>query len=173
MEVWMTTNQQPWVEALAAGVITAKTRTSKPVVPVGSTVLLHASKSRLWPQWKSLHNLLPLLPEKDPEKWGRGVIAAIGIVEAVGPSEEILTKKEAKMWDVREVFGEGTWSQWNSVADYTVRFRDVKRLEFPVPTRGFQAPFARAWPGLIDNVLQWNPKLYSKYFEHMDMKAFK
>jgi hypothetical protein len=155
-EVWQTTNQQPWVEALAAGVITAKTRSSFPRAPIGATVLLHASKARLWPDWKGLGYLLKRLPEKNPDKWDRGVISAIAVVEAVGWSDKILKESEYKFWDV--------YNTYNSVGYYTVRFKNIVRLTKPVATRGFQAPFCRARQTTVDAILRSNPEL-ERYFK--------
>lgn len=160
-EVWQTTNQQPWVEALAAGVITLKTRTSSPRVPVGATVLLHASKARLWPGYKGLTTLIEKLPEKRAEKWPRGVVSAIGIVKEVGWTMDLVDlKREINFWDVDEADGDC----WSSIASFGIRFQKVKRLKVPIAVRGFQAPFCRAPQTTIDAILRFNPELES-YFK--------
>ncbi len=151
--VWITTNHQPWVEALAAGLITAKTRTSRPVVKPGAVVLLHASKSRLWRFWDGL----TWTKDLDSKAWERGAVVAIARVANVGPSEEILTEKEYKFWDV---YQNGKFF-YNSVAEFSVRFKDIVRLKNPVYCRGFQAPFVHAKPATVSAVVSANPKLES------------
>lgn len=151
-EIWQTTNQQPWVEALALNLITAKTRTSFPTVPIGATVLLHTSKSKLWPYWRGLKWTKNL----DHTKWEMGKIIAIARVQKKGPSIEVLTREEEKFWDVYHDSGK---FYYNSVADFAVRFSLIKRLNVPVEAKGFQAPFARAKKEVIERVLKANPDL--------------
>ena len=156
-EIWQTTNLQPWVEAIACGLITCKTRTSRPTVPVGAVVFLHSSKSRLWPWWKHLSWTKDL----NPKTWERGKIVAIARVENVGRSVDVMTKKESHFWDVRMDSDPMTFTEWNCVADYTVRFKDIVRLKIPVAVQGFQAPFAHAKQKTIVKVLKANPELKS------------
>lgn len=156
--IYQTTNQQPWVEALAAGLITAKTRIAEPHVPVGATVFLHASKSRLWKDWPGLE----WTKDMDMKKLDRGTIVAVATVEAVGPSDQILTKAEKKFWDVRYPYGAGTTLGYNSVAPWTVRFTNIQRLKTPVAVKGMLAPFARAKEDTIKMVLDANPELKSR-----------
>lgn len=147
-EIWQTTNQQPWVYALTEGLITCKTRTSAPCVPVGVMVFLHASKARLWPGWKNL----PWAAKLSADTFERGKIVATAIVQEVGLTEDILRRDEYKFWDVKE----REW-QWNCAGVYAVRFRDILPLSKPVECRGFQAPFARAKKEVIQKVLCLNP----------------
>jgi hypothetical protein len=154
-EIWQTTNQQPWVEALASGLITAKTRTSYPVVPIGAKVLLHASKSRLWPHHRGLSWTLGM----DPKKWDRGNIVAVAEVVNVGPSNRVLTRNEQMFWDVFYIDSGGAVVKYNSVAEWTVRFKNIKRLKNPVPAKGFLAPFARAKEDTIKEVIKQNPEI--------------
>lgn len=147
-EIWQTTNQQPWVYALSSGLITVKTRTSKPVVPEGAIVLLHASKSRLWPHWKNLD----WTKGCDSKNWVRGAIEAVGIVEAVGETRTILRSEEYYYWDV---FNDES-PTWNCAAAYSVRFSKVMQLKNPVPVRGFQAPYVRAPKATINKVIKMN-----------------
>jgi hypothetical protein len=150
-EIWQTTNQQPWVQALSHGLITCKTRMSRPTVPVGSVVLLHASKSRLWPYWKGLPWTEKL---GDATTWDRGVVSAIATVAKVDESDKVLTKAERRFWDV--YYADGTF-HYNSVGDYAVRFSDILPLKKPIETRGFQAPFARATKETVAKLLKENP----------------
>lgn len=150
-EIWQTTNQQPWVEALACGLITVKTRVMQPVVPIGATVFLHASKSRLWRFWRNLN----WTTRMDPNSWDRGKIVAVAEVEDVGPSKEILKNKEWKFWNV------SGQNPWNSAAGWSIRFKNIHRLKTPVEAKGFQAPFARAKKETIEKVLELNN--YLKY----------
>lgn len=152
-EIWQTTNQQPWVEALASGLITAKTRTSYPTVPIGAKVLLHASKSRLWKYYKGL----TWTKDMDPKKWDRGTVVAVAEVAGVGPSDRMLTRDEEAFWDVYYTDSNGFTVNYNSVADWTVRFKNIKRLKKPVQAKGFLAPFARAKEDTIKEVIKQNP----------------
>jgi hypothetical protein len=157
-EIWQTTNQQPWVEALASNLISVKTRTSKPNVPVGATVLLHASKSRLWPHWDKLKWTRGL----DSKSWERGAIVAVAIVDNVDWSDKVLTNNEYKFWDVYWKSDDNTlW--YNSVAQYAVRFSDIKRLEKPLETPGFQSPYVRAKENTVKAILKTNKGL-EQYF---------
>lgn len=154
-EIWQTTNQQPWVEALASGLITVKTRTSEPVVPVGATVLLHASKSRVWPWFKQLKWTKGM----DPKKWARGQVVAVAEVAAVGPAESVMTNKEAEFWNVYNPDGT-LW--YNSVADWAVRFKNIRRLKHPVEVKGMLAPFARAKDDTVKEIEKKNPGIFSR-----------
>lgn len=146
-EVWQTTNQQPWVYALSRGLIKLKTRTSVPHVPVGAIVLLHASKSRMWPGWKNLC----WTGNMDEKDFVRGAIEAVGIVEAVGLTQDLMTQQEEKYWRVYE-----NESVWSCAAQYTVRFSKIISLEKPVVTRGFQAPFCRAKSKVVTKLAMMN-----------------
>jgi len=150
-EIWQTTNTQPWVYALTSGSINAKTRTSKPHVPEGATVLLHTSKSKLWRDWKGLKWTKGL----DPKSWDRGKIVAIAEVEEVGYTEDILKKSEYKYWDVYD----GRGKDYNSAALFTVRFKNIRPLKNPVETKGFLTPFARAKKEVIKKVIKQNPEV--------------
>lgn len=150
--IWQTTNQQPWVSALADGLITAKTRRSKPSVPVGATVLLHASKN-LWPDCDGLVWAQDTLD--DFRDLPRGAVLAVATVEAVGRTENILRPDEYVWWDV--VFS--VTRSYNSAAEWTVRFKDIVPLVSPIPARGFQPPFYRAKKETIDKILEQNPEL--------------
>jgi hypothetical protein len=173
-EVWQTTNQQPWVEAIASKLITVKTRVGKPSIPEGAVVLLHASKARLWPDWKGL----AWTKGMDPGTWDRGKIVAIGIVEKVGWTENVLQIAEYKFWDVAprkvtlriptfyQLPGEPkttvrTSPEYNSAAQWAVRFKNVQRLKNPVAATGRQTPFSRASKETIARVLAANPDLKS------------
>lgn len=154
-EIWQTTNQQPWVEALASGLIAVKTRTSVPVVPVGATVLLHASKSRVWPWFKQLK----WTKNMDSKKWERGQIVAVAEVADVGPSQNVMTIKETEFWNVYNPDGT-LW--YNSVAEWSVRFKNIRRLKCPVDAKGMLAPFARAKEATVKEVEKKNPGIFSR-----------
>src|SRR5579871_1792702 len=148
--IWQTTNQQPWASALADGLITVKTRTAQPSVLPGDTVLLHASKSGVWRDWRGLS----WTKDIDVPKLPRGVILAIATVEAVGPSEHLMTKSEKKLWKVKAPAG-----NYDSRAYYAIRYRDITKLGVPVPVDGMLTPFARAKDTTIKKLLKLNPKL--------------
>lgn len=143
MEIWQTTNQQPWVEAVLSGLTTVKTRTSKPVVPIGAFVLLHASKT-MWPEWRNLSWAEPW----DPSKLNLGMVVGVARTCSVAPSEMLMTTRERKVFDV-------PWG--NCAAYWGVKFDRIHRLPKPVPAKGFQAPFARARPETVRAVLRSNP----------------
>lgn len=151
-EIWQTTNQQPWVEALAANIISVKTRMSYPLVPVGATVLLHASKSRLWPHWKGLR----WTEKMDSKSWGRGTIEAVAIVEKVDETAKVFKESEYRFWDVYERWGN---IEYNSVGIYAVRFSNIQRLKVPIQTRGYQSPYVKAKPKVVELVLKENPEV--------------
>jgi len=156
-EIWQTTNQQPWVQAIVDGLITAKTRTTKPCVPEGSVILLHASKSSLWRYWRGLKWVDKL---KSPIKEiPRGKVVAVATVKKVGLSERVLKKGEYKYWDVYNYVNEQGNLFYNSVARYAIRFSNVVSLKSPVDAKGFQAPFARAKPQTVVDILDANPSL--------------
>lgn len=150
-EIWQTTNLQPWIEALASNLISIKTRTSFPVVPIGAIVFLHASKSKVWPYWSGLSWAAKL----DPKNWDRGKIVAIAEVENVGLSNKIFKNTEKKFWEVEDDCA----YIWSSIAEWAIRFKNIHRLKIPVETRGFQAPFVRAKQETIEKVLKLNSYL--------------
>lgn len=154
-EVWQTTNQQPWVYALSAGLITAKTRVAQPHVPKGATVLLHASKSRLWPHWRGLE----WVKDIDPKKWERGKIVAIATVANVGLSRDLLSDVERQFWDVSYDTGDCRELWYNSAAEYCVRFSKIVALKNPVEAKGMLTPFARAKEETIAAVIKANPEV--------------
>ena len=152
-DIWQTTNSQPWVEALACGLISVKTRTSKPVVPVGATVLLHTSKSKLWKHWAGLS----WIDQVGIRNLLRGFVVAVATIEAVGPTKEIFKNSEYKFWDVYEHDG-----KWNSAAEWAVRFKDIQRLPNIIAVQGFQAPFAHAKTETIRKIISNNPKFETR-----------
>lgn len=156
-EIWQTTNQQPWVQGLIEGVITCKTRTSKPCVPVGAMVFLHTSKSKLWPLWKGLNWVRHY--NMDPANWQRGKIIGTAIVSEVGLTADIMRPRESRHWDVDMIHYSRPGYNFNSAAQWTVRFKDILPLDVPIECRGFQAPFARAKADVIKKVLLHNPEV--------------
>ena len=142
--IWQTTNQEPWVESVLSGRTKVKTRRSKPVVPVGAIVFLHASKS-MWPGWREII----WTNEIDKEDLHLGFIVGIAVVSAVGRSRDIFLQNEWKAFDMK--YG------GNCAAEWCVRFNHVSRLDIPVPTRGFQSPFCRAKLETVEAVLDENP----------------
>lgn len=155
-DIYQTTNNQPWVEALAAGLIDAKTRTSKPHVKPGTTVFLHSSKTKLWKDWKGLKWISKL--SRAPEDLEKGMIVAIATVKEVGLTEQIMSKKDKKFWDVHVKYPTGSYG-YNSCAEWTVRFSNIKRLKVPVAVKGMLAPYAKAKPQTIALVKKLNPDL--------------
>ena len=156
-EIWQTTNQQPWVNALADGIISIKTRTTAPIVPLGAVVLLHSSKTSFWPHWKGLKWAKDL----DVLSMPRGVVQAIAIVDKVDLTQELMTKKEYKFWNVDYVDRQGNHIRYDSSAEFAVRFKNIIKLKKPVFVKGFQSPFARAKKKTIEEVTRLNPSLRS------------
>jgi len=147
-EVFQTTNQEPWVEAVLSGRVTAKTRTSKPNIRPGDVVLLHASKS-MWPGWRNIKWASGA--GVDPKRLHLGCVVGVATVKAVAPSREMLSAREARAWDLD--------NGRNCAAEWAVRFEDIVRLENPVPARGFQAPYCRAKRETVESVAAANPCL--------------
>lgn len=154
-EIWQTTNQQPWVTALADGRIKVKTRNVESSLPVGATVFLHASKSSVWKDWRGLKWARKL----DVPKLPRGVIVAVATVKAVGHSDAVLTSRERPYWDVEYVDRNGVHVIYNSAASFAVRFKDVVKLKKPVAVTGMLTPFAHAKDATVKKVIKANPSL--------------
>jgi hypothetical protein len=146
MEIWQTTNQQPWVEAVLSGRTAVKTRTTSIHAPLGAVVLLHASKHRLWPDWHYLSWADDI--DLDALKATMGCVCGIATIVDIGESEQMLTAREWKAFTFRNGGG--------CPAQYGVRFDDIRRLAVPVPIRGFQLPYARAKAETIDAVAAAN-----------------
>ena len=149
-EIWQTTNQEPWVSALVNGDILFKTRTSRPVVPVGAKLLLHAS-TKIWPAWehftnRTMQRYASLIPQLRKETCGK--IIGVGTVSLVCPTSRLPRSWSVKPWDV-------TWG--NCAAPWAWTCEAIVRLETPVKARGFQAPFCRAKQETIDLVRELNP----------------
>jgi hypothetical protein len=87
----------------------------------------------------------------DPKSWDRGKIVAVAIVKKVGPTRKIFKKSEYRFWNVDR--------DYNSAAEWAVRFEKVIRLKHPVEARGCQAPFTRASYELVAKVLIDNPEV--------------
>lgn len=153
IEIWQTTNQEPWVEAILSKRVPGKTRTTKPIVPIGVTVLLHTSKKR-WPDWK----WLKWSHEVNFSKLHLGHIVGIAKVSNVGLSSELLSAKDYNHWECLDNF-----SEWNCAAEWTVLFSDVIRLKTPVKARGFQAPYCRAKQETIDAINSNNNGILEEY----------
>ncbi len=129
-EIWTISNRQPWVEALAAGIITSKTRSaSVNLPPVGATVYLHASKA-LWRYWRDLWWLDEF--RIDMETLPRGGVVAVARVAAKGLTETVMPPSD------REYFDLG-WVGGNCADVQTIVFEDIKRIKF-IPCRGSLVP---------------------------------
>jgi hypothetical protein len=145
--IWQTTNMQPWVEALLSGRTTVKTRSGRPAVPVGAVVLLHASKTKTFKRF----DMFPWIGNIDFDalKASMGCVCGIGVVKTIGHSLAIMTAKERKLF----TSSDGEFCG----ATYGIKYHSLVRLKVPVPTVGFQAPFARAKPETIEAVIKFNP----------------
>lgn len=155
--IWQTTNQQPWVSALADGLITIKTRIAQPHVPVGATVFLHASKSDVWPHWRGLAWIDGL--DLDVRKLPRGVILAVATVKSVGLTADLMKDRERKFWYVDYEKSDGQVIDYDSAAEFAVRFVDVVKLKKPVAVKGMLTPFAHAKDETVKAVIKANPPL--------------
>jgi len=135
IEIWQTTNQEPWVSALVDGVIAFKTRTSKPCVPVGAPVLLHAS-TKVWPAWREFRNPIMRRYAEAMTPSTRGRVLGVGIVSRICLASEY-SKKARRPWDM---FWGNCCATWAWACD------PIIKLDTPVKICGFQAPFARQSP---------------------------
>ena len=159
-EIWQTTNQEPWVTAMCDRIIQFKTRMKRVTVKPGTPVFLHAS-TKLWPAHADLvhpamRNLLDF--EMDRLKSNMGHILAVGIVSDIMPIRDVPMEE----W--------GPWeTNWGGtrycVADYAWYCTPLHVLNKPVPARGFQAPFCRAKPEVIQLAYRKNPGLKQKIVE--------
>lgn len=149
MDIWQTTNQEPWVTAFVEGAIKFKTRTSPIYAPVGSPILLHCS-TKLWPAWREFDNKVMLrYVERLPElRRNLGHVIAVATLSHIGTFSDY-SNEDLLPWKV-------TWG--NCAAFYTWECSDILILKTPVKARGFQAPFCRAKPDTVKRVLSANPK---------------
>lgn len=159
LEIWQTTNQEPWVEALLSGKIGVKTRTSRPVVPLDAFVLLHASKA-MWRGWKDLL----WTGDFDKSVLYPGCIVGVAKVADKGITSRIITKDQRKWWDLK--------GGRNCAAEFAVRFKNIHRLKTPVPTKGFQSPFCRAKDETVEALIKANPYLRDlpEFWKYRDFK---
>lgn len=96
MAMWMMSNRQPWTHAVVKGMIRTKTRNKLSMKP-NDIVWLHASIApwelhyRLnWP--RTSQNIVWNLP--------RGGVYGVGLVEAVGPTEDVMPPEDRGYFDV-------------------------------------------------------------------------
>lgn len=158
MTIWQTTNKEPWVWGLVNGLFLVKTRNSEPVVPVGSVVFLHTSKS-MWPYWPGLSWTKGI----KKKELNLGCITGLATVEAKGLSQDIITKEELKFFRLEN---------YNCAGIYAVRFSNILKLKNPVPTRGFQSPFCRAAVETYDKVVELNQEAKDYMCKIMDEQEF-
>lgn len=132
METWMISNRQPWVYALVNGLITSKTRSVHvSLPPVGSTVLLHASKA-LWQGWQRLSWTATL----DVKAMDRGGIVAVAKLVNKGLSPMVMPAVDYPYFVLDGI------SWLSCAAPVTMVFDEIRPLQF-IPCRGAQVPTRR------------------------------
>ena len=142
-EIWIMSNRQPWVEALARGLIRTKTRSYAVwLPPIGAIVFLHASKA-LWQEWKGLEwakNMdVPNLP--------RGGIYAVATVEKICDSHDMPERD----WPYFYYYDSFYEEEECCAGDRAIVFRNVKRIPF-IPCRGVQSPSRKLPPELEEEI---------------------
>lgn len=143
MEIWIMSNQQPWVEALLKGFMRTKTRKMTVTLPpADSLVFLHASKT-LWPDW----NMLSWRNEIDLKNIRKGGVCGMGLVEKVGSTKEVMPKEDRKYFDLK--------LSWGSCAGpQSILFKKVKEIPF-IPCKGSRVP-ARVLPQPVKDFMKKN-----------------